>query len=40
VAKSFFDDSFELYKFKDQTKALETDYKIEKNADPTTIGDK
>jgi len=40
VAKSFFDDSFELYKFKDQTKALETDYKINKDADPETIGDK
>ena len=40
MAKSFFDDSFELYKFKDQTKALEKDYKIDKNVDPETIGDK
>lgn len=36
VAKSFFDDTFELYKFK---VTPPTGYKLPKNADPKTIGD-
>lgn len=38
VAKSFFDDTFELYKFKDTIDPTVKGYKLPKNDDPTTIG--